>query len=229
MAVTLRKTHVRSFSTSRPNKRARDHPPFRTPCVWAYDNTVLPPGYLTLDIREHERLGPQIVDGNIEETLDLARVQVHGDEMVAAGHDEHIRDQLRRNRRAAFVLLVHARVGEARNNGSNAARGRRLAGGNKDEELHEIIVHVVAARLQYEDVLVAHGLGDLDVDLAVGELFDGTGDKRDIEPGLNSPSTEWVPAKELTARPLPGRARGDCSLQNVSATRNERTSSPANP
>lgn len=132
--------------------------PLRTACVWADDDAVLPASDLALDVGQHEGLRPQIVDGDVEKALYLARVEVHGDNVVAAGDHEHVGDELRSDRRARLVLFVHARVREARNDCRNAARRGCLAGGNEDEELHEVVVHIVAAGLQNKDVLVAHRL-----------------------------------------------------------------------
>ena len=105
--------------------------------------------------------------------LYLTRMQVHRYDMVAARNDKHIRYKLRRNRGAALVLLVDARVGEAGDDGGDAAGAGGLAGGDEDEELHEVVVDVVAAALDDEDVFVSNRFGDFDVDFAIGELFDG--------------------------------------------------------
>lgn len=108
-------------------------------------------------------------------------MQVHGDNMVAARHSEHVCDQLGRNGGAGFVLLVHPGVGEAWDDGRYPTRGRALAGRDEDEELHEVIVNVAASGLDDEDILVADGLGDLDVDFAIGELLDCARRERHIE------------------------------------------------
>lgn len=110
-------------------------------------------------------------------------MQVHCDNMVAARDDQHIRDELRGNRRAALVLLVDARVREAGDDGGDAACAGGLAGGDEDEELHEVVVDVAAAALDDEHVLFAHGLADLDAGLAVGELAHDAGRERDVQPG----------------------------------------------
>lgn len=36
-----------------------------------------------LDVRDHERFGIQVINGNVEEALNLAGVEVHGDDVVA--------------------------------------------------------------------------------------------------------------------------------------------------
>ena len=122
---------------------------------------------MELDVGEHEGLRVEVVDGEVEEALDLAGVQVHGDDVVAAGDGEHVGDELGCDGRTALVLFVHARVGVARDDGGDAAGGGALARGDEDEELHEVVVHVAAGRLEDEDVLVTDRLGDLHVDLPI--------------------------------------------------------------
>ena len=94
-------------------------------------------------------------------------MEVHGDDMVAARHDKHVGDELGCDRGSGLVLLVHASVRETGNDGGDTTSGGGLAGGDEDEELHEVVIDVVAPRLDDEDVLVADGLGYLDVDLAI--------------------------------------------------------------
>ena len=87
-----------------------------------------------------------------------------------------------------------------------------------------------------EHILFSDRLGNGDVGLAVGELFNGTRNERDAKPGegLNHEFVDLIKAeleRQLTAQPLPGRARGDYSLKNkplVSSTRDEEKSAPVN-
>lgn len=87
--------------------------------------------------------------------------------MVTTGDGEHVRDELRCDGCPGLVLLVHPGIGVAGDDGRDASGGGTLACGDEDEQLHEVVVHIAAARLDDEDVLVANGLGDLDVDLSV--------------------------------------------------------------
>ena len=111
-------------------------------------------------------------------------MQVHCDDVVATRNSQHVRHKLRRDGSPGFVLFVHASVREARNNSRNAPRGSGSARRDKNKEFHEIIIDVATPRLDDEYIFVSDGLGDLDVGLAVGELFDGTRDKGYIEPRI---------------------------------------------
>ena len=53
-----------------------------------------PPLDVLLDPLEDGRLGVQVVDGDVEETLDLTGVKVHGDDVIGTGHAEHVGHQL---------------------------------------------------------------------------------------------------------------------------------------
>ena len=141
--------------------------PFGASRIGADDDPILPARDVQLDISKHEGLRVQVVDGKVEEALDLAGVQIHGDDVVAARDGKHVGDELRGDRRATLVFFVHARIRIARYDGGNAAGRSALARGDEDEKLHEVVVHVAAGRLEDKDVLVADRLGDLHVDLPI--------------------------------------------------------------
>ena len=109
--------------------------------VRAHDDAV-GDGQVVADPAERAGLGVQVVDGDVEEALDLAGVQVHGDDVVAARRLQHVGHQLRRDRSPGLVLLVLAGVGEVGDDGGDASRRGRLAGVDHDEELHQAVVDV---------------------------------------------------------------------------------------
>lgn len=74
-----------------------------------------------------------LVDWHVEEALDLAGVQVHGDDMVAAGTLQHVCDELGADGGARLVLLILASVGEVWHDCGDAARRCRLAGFDDNE------------------------------------------------------------------------------------------------
>ena len=87
-----------------PVRDGRD--PLGAPGVGADDAGVPPLGYVLLDPLEHGRLRVEVVDGNVEEALDLGGVQVHGDDLVGARRGEHVGHELGGDRRPGLVLLV---------------------------------------------------------------------------------------------------------------------------
>lgn len=90
--------------------------------------------------------------------------------MIAPSNNEHVGDQLGRDGRSALVLFILSCVWVTRNDGSDPTSRSGLACGDDDEKFHEVVIYVAAARLYDENVGVADGLGDFDVNLAVGEL-----------------------------------------------------------
>jgi hypothetical protein len=124
-----------------------------------------------LDVEDHEGFRPEVIDGDIEEPLNLTGVQVHRDNVIAPSDGHHVGDELGGDRRARFLLLVHPRVRETGHDGGDAARRSGFASGDEDEEFHEVVVDVGAASLDDEDVFVADGFQDLGADLSVAEFF----------------------------------------------------------
>ena len=58
-----------------------------------------------------------MVQGNIEEALDLVGVQVHGQNTVSAGGGDHVGNQLGGDGIAGLGLAVLAGIAEVRDNG----------------------------------------------------------------------------------------------------------------
>ena len=110
-------------------------------------------------------------------------MEVHCDDMIASSYDEHIGDELGRDRRPRLVLLIHASIREAGDNGCDTPRRRSLACRDKDKKFHERIVHIARSRLEDEDVFLPNRLGDFDRRLAVGELFNDARCQLYVEPG----------------------------------------------
>lgn len=67
--------------------------PLGTTCVGTDDDGVFPAWDLLLDVRSEDRLGEQVVDGDIKESLDLRGVQVEGNDVVCAGDSEQVGDE----------------------------------------------------------------------------------------------------------------------------------------
>ena len=109
-------------------------------------------------------------------------MQVHRNDMITTRNSNHVGHELRCNWRPAFVLLVHARIGEARNDSCNPASGSSLARGDKNEELHKTIIRIPTPTLDDEDILFADGLADFHAGLTVGELADNAGREGDVKP-----------------------------------------------
>jgi hypothetical protein len=64
--------------------------PLGTSCVGTDDDGVLPSGDLLLDICSEDRLGEEIIDGDIEESLNLRGVQVKGNDVICASNSEQV-------------------------------------------------------------------------------------------------------------------------------------------
>jgi hypothetical protein len=88
---------------------------------------------------------------------------------VGARSLEQVRDQPRRDRLAALVLLVLARVRVERHHHGDPLRARPLERVHHDQLLHHVLVDGRGVRLDDEGVGAADGLLEPDEQLAVGE------------------------------------------------------------
>ena len=99
-------------------------------------------------------------------------MQVHGQHPVHPGGLHDVGHQPRGDRLARTTLLVLARIAHPGHHGGDPVRRRQPSGLRHDQELHEILVHRPAGRLDDEHVGAADALPVLDVDLAIGEGLD---------------------------------------------------------
>jgi hypothetical protein len=111
----------------------------------------------------------QVVNGEAEEPLDLADVQVHRHHPLRAGDPYHVGHEPCRYGLAGLGLSVLARVGEPRDDrGYPLGRGP-LGGIDHDEELHEVAVDRLTEGLDDKDVGAPHGVLVAGVHLAARE------------------------------------------------------------
>ena len=113
-----------------------------------------------------------MVDRDVEEPLDLLRVQVDGEHAVGSGGGEHVRDEFRGDGHAGLVLAVLTGVAEVGQHGGDAGGARAAGGVDHDQQLHQIVVGPVAGRLDQKGVGAADILLKLREDLAVGKVRD---------------------------------------------------------
>ena len=121
------------------------------------------------EVADEHGLGVEVIDRDVEEPLDLRRVEVHGEHPVDAGGGEQVGDQLGGDRDARLVLAVLAGVAEKRHHGGDALGAGAARGIHHDEQLHQVVVGRRAGRLDDEDILAADVFVDLDEGLAVRE------------------------------------------------------------
>jgi hypothetical protein len=117
---------------------------------------------------EHRYRG-QVIDGIVEETLDLSRVQVDRHHAVRAGDGDEIGDEPRADRFAAFRLSVLARIPVERCDRRDALRRRALRRVDHDQLFHQAVVGGLAMGLEHEHVRAPDALAVPAVDLAVRE------------------------------------------------------------
>jgi hypothetical protein len=88
--------------------------------IWGHNNTVLD-WQVFSDPAQSGGLSVEVVHWYIEEALNLACVQVHCDDMVAASGLQHVGHELGRDRSSTLILLILSRVGEVGQHRCNTA------------------------------------------------------------------------------------------------------------
>ncbi|KPC74048.1 hypothetical protein ADL26_11755, partial [Thermoactinomyces vulgaris] len=114
--------------------------------------------------------GEEVVDGAVEEALDLGGVEVHGEDAVGAGGLEQVGHEARGDGLAAAVLLVLAGVAVERDDHGDAPGGGPLQSIDHDQLFHDPLVDRGGVALHQEAVRAARRLLEPHVDLTVGEI-----------------------------------------------------------
>ncbi len=116
--------------------------------------------------------GGHVVYRDGEETLDLAGVEVDGQEPVGPRRGDHVGDQSCGDGHPWFVLLVGPAVGVVGNHRRDPSRGVPPEGVHEDEELHDVLVDRRGGGLDQEHVLGTHALLKANEDVLIGKLKD---------------------------------------------------------
>src|SRR4029079_14931083 len=107
--------------------------------VGADDHELLVEMLVDEPLIEH-RHRRHVVDGDLEEALDLAGMEVHGDDALGADRLERLGDDAGGDRLAGQGLLVLASVAVPGHHGDDPVRGGALGRVDHAEELHQRVV-----------------------------------------------------------------------------------------
>src|SRR5207247_2940507 len=136
--------------------------------VGAQDDQVLGRNVQAANVLVDDRPGVEVIDGDVEEALDLGGMEIERQGAVGPRHGEQVGHQLGCDWYAADVLAILPGVAIVGQDGSDAGRAGALEAVQQHQQLHEILVDRRAGRLDQEDVAAADILFDAHRDFAVG-------------------------------------------------------------
>jgi hypothetical protein len=116
--------------------------------------------------------GTQVLEGDVKEAFERSAVRVDDQDTIDPGTLNNVSDDASAYRLAPAGAAVLSRITEVRHNRSNSACARPTAGVGKEQDLHQMLRHRWASRLNEVDVVSADTLADRDVELAIGESVD---------------------------------------------------------
>ena len=168
--------------------------------VWRHDHCISE--LRVLEVGGQYLARGERIDRDVKETLSGFGVDVDPDDTAGAQSLDHTRHEPGADRLAADGHAFLAAVGEIRNHERDAVDRSSAKGIDVQQQLHQIVVDRRCARLDQKDIVAAHQLADLDVDLAVGQvgrlalaqiLLENSGNffsQRSI--GAAAEQTQWV-------------------------------------
>ncbi len=123
----------------------------------------------TLDVVEDDRGCVEVVDGDVEEALDLAGVEVHGEDAVDACGSDEVGDEFGTDGNPAFIFAVLASIAEEGDDGGDAVGGGTTGRVDHDEEFHQVMIGRRGGGLDEEEVVAADVFLNFDEGFAVWE------------------------------------------------------------
>ena len=125
------------------------------------------------EVFRQSRQSNHVIYRNVEISLNLVCVKIHGDYPIHTGCYQQVCHQLCRNRISGLCLSVLTSITVIRNYRIDAACRCSLHGIYHNQEFHQIVVYRISGGLNDEYILVTNGLPDADRNLTVAELANG--------------------------------------------------------
>ena len=136
------------------------------------NNGILPVKWLALKVIAQKIESSQVRNRNVKEALDLALVQVKGDDAVNASVLKQVCHQTSGNRLASSGFAVLTSICVVRDNHSKAVSRCALCGVSNNQRFHNQVVDVdTSQRLNEEDLVAADRLVKASIDFSVSKLL----------------------------------------------------------
>ena len=145
--------------------------------------------------------GIEMIDGDVEESLDLSGVEIDADDAVGPGAFEEAGDEFCGDGGSAGVLLVLTGVSKIGDDGGDAGGAGTAEGVDPDEQLHEVGVDGMTGGLDDVTVAAADVFLDADDEFAIGEPLGTAAAEGQLEVVADSLGEEGIgPAGEYFER-----------------------------
>ena len=151
------------------------------------------------EVVDEDRHGVEVVDGDLEEPLDLRAVQVHGQDAIGPGRLDAVGADAGPDRDPRLVFLVPLGVGEIGDDRRDLRGAGTLEGIDPEEQLDEVVVDRVIGPLNDEDVAAADVFEDADEDIALAEDVRLGAGQLDPQPIADRPAQR--PCRSCRRRP----------------------------
>ena len=147
---------------------------------------------LLAEVAGEDWLGVEVVDGDVEEALDLSGVEVDGEDAVYACGGEEVGDEFGGDGDARLVFAVLAGVAEEGDDGGDPLSAGAPCGVDHDEQFHDVVIGGRAGGLDDEDIAAADVFVDFDEAFTVREGGDRSVGASYIEVGADAVRQDGV-------------------------------------
>ena len=126
-----------------------------------------------------------MVHRDVEETLDLLCMQVHGENTMSTGSNDEVGDKFGGDGDTWLILSILARISVEWQDSRDSFGAGPSQGINHDEHLHQMLIRWWRSGLDNEDVLPTHVFLDLYECLSIGKRTHLTLTQGNIEISCN--------------------------------------------
>jgi len=142
--------------------------PLNASCVGGHDDDL---AFDLLQVFKQYRQGQEMVNGDIEKALNLARVKIHGKYPGRPCGRDEIRHKPRRNGSAGHHLSVLPRISVVRYHYRYSVGRGPLQRITMTRQFHKVVAYRRTCRLDHEGVHASDALLYLHLNLAVAEFY----------------------------------------------------------
>lgn len=127
---------------------------------------------LLLDVAQEDWSGVQVIHQDVEEALELAGMEIHGDHAGSPGGGDEVGHQLGGDGFTSGAFAILTGIAVVRDDGGDGVGASALESVNHHQEFDDVVVDGVAGGLDDKSIAAAHVFFNLDVGFAVAEVFD---------------------------------------------------------
>ena len=144
--------------------------PLDTAFVGTDDDQFIPRNCQRRKVSVQDRSRVEMIDGHVEETLDLSRVQIHRKHSMSTCLNDQVGNQLRGDGDSSGILAILPCVAEIGDNRRDPRGTGAATGVDQDQQFDKILIHRRTGWLDEKHIAAANVLIQFDADFTIWKI-----------------------------------------------------------